>query len=269
MERNKDWRFRALLTSDRHIDSPDSDWNLQREHLDQARETNSPVLDAGDLFDAMGGRNDKRGSKGGLKPEHKTDTYFDDLVATTAEKLAPWADLIPVFLSGNHEQAIVDKLETSLMERLVERLRVQTGAAVHHGGYGAAISFAFVGDDGKTRTENMWMEHGAGGGGPVTGDMIAMYRKSTYLPDFSVIASGHTHDQAYRQLQRLRRTSAGKLYEDTLHLIKLASYKHEYRGGHGGWHARRGAAPKPVGAWWLEFRWDRVKEKITIRPVTA
>lgn len=269
MQKRRDWMFRVLLTSDRHIDSPDSDWGLQKEHLDQARETNSPVLDAGDLFDAMCGRNDKRGSKGGLRPEHKSDTYFDDLVVTTAEKLAPWVDLIPVFLSGNHEQAVVDRLETSLMERLTERLRLLTGTTVFHGGYGAAFSFAFVGDDRRTRTVNLWMEHGAGGGGPVTGDMIAMYRKATYLPDFHVVASGHTHDQAYRQLQRLRRSQYGTLSEDTLHLIKLASYKHEYRSGHGGWHARRGAAPKPIGAWWLEFRWDCRTEKIVLRAVTA
>ena len=269
MKRTKDWSFRVLLTSDRHIDSPDSDWDLQQEHLNQARESGSPVLDAGDLFDAMQGKNDKRGSKGGVRPEHKTDTYFDDIVVTTAEKLAPWADLIPVFLSGNHEQSVVDRLETSLMERLVERLKTLTGETVYHGGYGAAISFVFVGEEGKTRSVNLWMEHGAGGGGPVTGDLIAMYRKATYLPDFQIVCSGHTHDQAYRKLQRLRRSPNGKLYEDTMHLVKLATYKHEYHCGRSGWHARRGAAPKPVGAWWVEFRWCNKTEKVVLKLIEA
>jgi hypothetical protein len=269
MVKRKDWKFRVLLTSDRHIDSPDSDWDLQKEHLNQARETDSPCLDAGDLFDAVCGKNDKRRSKSGVKDRYNSSTYVDDLVVETAEDLAPWADLIPIFLSGNHEQSLVDHLETSLMTRLCERLRMLTGATVHHGGYGAAVSFVFVGEDKRSRSVNLWMEHGAGGGGPVTGDLIAMYRKATYLPDFDIIASGHTHDQAYRMLQRLRRSQYGKLYEDTLHLVKLATYKREYQGGFHGWHARRGAAPKPTGAWWVEFGWCPRTEKVTVKLVAA
>lgn len=269
MERTKSWSFRALLTSDRHIDSPDSDWNLQVEHLDEARRSGAPVLDAGDLFDAMCGKTDKRASKSGLRLEHKSSTYIDDLVSTTAEKLAPWADIIPVFLSGNHEQSIVDKLETSLMDRLVERLMTMTGETIYHGGYGAAFSFVFHDDNHPMSTVNLWMEHGAGGGGPVTGDLISMYRKATYLPDFHIAASGHTHDRAVRSLQRLRRTQAGKLMEDEMLLLKLPSYKHEFQGGYGGWHARRGAAPKPIGAWWLEFRWCKRTERVLYGVVAA
>ena len=269
MRRVKDWKFRCLLTSDRHIDSPDSDWDLQKEHLNQAREIDAPICDAGDLFDAIQGKNDKRRAKSGVKERYNTCTYVDDLVDQTAEDLKPWADLFAVFLSGNHEQSLIDHLETSIMNRMLERLRFMTGHSIHHGGYGASIAFAFVDESGKTRTECMWMEHGAGGGGPVTGDLIAMYRKATYLPDFSIVASGHTHDKAYRVLQRLRRSYNGKLYEDSIHLVKLATYKNEFQNGYHGWHARRGAAPKPTGAWWLEFGWCGRTEKITINLIAA
>jgi predicted phosphodiesterase len=269
MRRTNDWRFRVLLTSDRHIDSPDSDWDLQKEHLNQARKFGAPVLDAGDLFDYCGGKNDKRRSKSGVRPEHSTDTYIDDVIATTAEMLAPWADIIPIILSGNHEHSLVEHLETSVSERLIERLKILTGAEVYHGGYGAAITFSFVDEKGKTRSVNLWMEHGAGGGGPVTGDMIAMYRRSTYLPDFNIVASGHTHDQAYRKLQRLRLSAYGKLSEDTMHLVKLATYKREFREGHGGWHTRRGAPPKPRGAWWIEFSWCHRTERVVVKLIEA
>jgi UDP-2,3-diacylglucosamine pyrophosphatase LpxH len=269
MQRKADWKFRVLVTSDRHIDSPDSDWELQKEHLNQAREIDAPVLDAGDLFDIINSKNDKRRSKSGVRERYNTSTYVDEVVDQTADDLKPWADLFAVFLSGNHEQSLVDHAETSLMNRMLERIRFMTGVNIHHGGYGASIAFAFVDETKRVRTECMWMEHGAGGGGPVTGDLIAMYRKATYLPDFSIIASGHTHDQAYRMLQRLRRSPNGKLYEDTVHLVKLASYKKEFQKGFHGWHARRGAAPKPVGAWWIEFGWCRREEKVTIKLIAA
>lgn len=269
MVRRNDWTFRVLLSSDRHIDSPDSDWDLQKQHLQEAAETGSPVLDCGDLFDIVCGKSDKRASKSGVKPEHNSSTYIDDVIEDTAEKLAPWAHLFPVMLSGNHEQYAIDKLETSMMDRLVERLRVLTGAKVHHGGYAAAVTFVFVDDNKRPHSINLWMEHGAGGGAPVTGDMISMYRRATYLPDFHVACSGHTHDRVVRSLQRLRRTQYGKLVEDELILVKLPSYKREFQGGHGGWHARRGAPPKPVGAAWLEFRWCRRSEKVLYRVVAT
>ncbi len=100
------------------------------------------------------------------KLERLRDNYLDAVVESTAEKLAPWAHLMPVVLSGNHEPAVVDRYETSLTDRLVEPLKVMTGATVYHGGYGAAVSFAFVGPDGRARTVNVWVEHGAGGARP-------------------------------------------------------------------------------------------------------
>ena len=269
MQKTKDWRFRVLLSSDRHIDSTDSDWRLQKEHLEDAASTHSPVLDCGDLFDVIGGKSDKRANKSGVRPEHHSSTYIDDVIEDAADKLAPYAHLFPVILSGNHEQYIIDRLETSMMDRLIERLRVLSGAKIHHGGYGASVSFAFDGSDGKTRSINLWMEHGAGGGGPVTGDLIAMYRKATYLPDFHIACSGHTHDRAAKSLQRLRRTQYGKLIEDEMLLLKIPSYKHEYQSGHGGWHARRGAAPKPLGAWWIEFRWCCRTNRVLYRAIST
>ena len=37
VNRNREWEQWALITSDRHIDSPKSDRSMQRRHLEQAR----------------------------------------------------------------------------------------------------------------------------------------------------------------------------------------------------------------------------------------
>ena len=50
MDYKKGWEQWFLLSSDRHWDNPHSDWALQKEHLDLARERNAKVLDFGDLM---------------------------------------------------------------------------------------------------------------------------------------------------------------------------------------------------------------------------
>jgi hypothetical protein len=42
-----------LLTGDRHWDNPHSNWKLQKEHLELAKERNAPIIDIGDFFCAM------------------------------------------------------------------------------------------------------------------------------------------------------------------------------------------------------------------------
>ena len=120
MQRRKEWKFRVLLTSDRHIDSPDSHWELQKEHLNQAREIDAFICNAGDHFDIINSKNDKRRSKSSVRERYNTSTFVDEVVDQTAEDLKPWADLFAVFHSGNHKQSLVDHAETSLMNRMLE-----------------------------------------------------------------------------------------------------------------------------------------------------
>lgn len=72
VSRNARWEQWALATSDRHIDSPHTDLPLQKRHLSQAVDRGAFVLDLGDLYDAMQGRNDKRSSKSDLKDQYKS-----------------------------------------------------------------------------------------------------------------------------------------------------------------------------------------------------
>ena len=76
------WKQYILLTADRHHDSPKTDQKLEKMHLDQALERNAPIIDVGDLFDAMQGREDRRRSKRESRPEHaKDENYFDIAVS--------------------------------------------------------------------------------------------------------------------------------------------------------------------------------------------
>lgn len=259
----KDWEFWALLTSDRHWDNPHSDQVLQRRHLEQAKLRGAPVIDVGDFFCAMQGKYDKRSSKADIRPEHLDGNYLDKLVDTAASFFAPYSQNLVVIASGNHEEAIAKNHETNLIERLVSQLNASGKGNVAHGGFAGWVFFQFRPiAGGPQRTIRMHYDHGYGGGGPVTRDVIQTNRRAVYLPDADIVVSGHTHDQWAVPITRARVSPAGKPFLDEQLHLKLPTYKEEYGDGFSGWHARRGAPPKPIGAVWLRFTYSHRQERI-------
>ncbi len=267
---DKSWEFWTLLSSDRHWDNPHSDHSLQKTHLDQALECAAPVVDIGDFFCAMQGKYDKRSSKSDIRPEHQHGNYLDRLVDTAADWFAPYAGNFVVIASGNHEESIAKQHETNLIERLVGRMNAGNSASVAHGGFAGWVFFRFRPTaGGPQRTLRLHYDHGYGGGGPVTRDVIQSSRRAVYLPDADIVVSGHTHDEWVLPISRARVSAQGVPYIDTQTHIKCPTYKEEYGDGFGGWHVRRGAPPKPVGAIWLRFNYCRRQERIIFDAIPA
>lgn len=264
IERRADWHQYVLLTSDRHWDNPKSDWEMQKRHLDEASSINAPVIDAGDFFCAMQGKYDKRSNKSSLRPEHMEGDYLDLLVKTAADFFEPYASHFALIASGNHEDAIRQRHETDLIDRLVGVLNDRTGSNISHGGFGGFVRFKFDGDgnDSFRQTVIMHYDHGYGGGGPVTLDTIQSNRRAQYLPDAHIVLSGHVHESWSLEKVRLRLGSTGKWYHDVQLHVKCPTYKEEYGDGYDGWHARRGAPPKPIGAYWLKFSWNHKMKRV-------
>jgi hypothetical protein len=100
--------------------------------------------------------------------------------------------------------------------------------------------------------------HGFGGGGPVTRGVIQTNRQAVYLADADLVWTGHTHDTWTMPIARVKLNQDGTRIEHTRQVhFRTAGYKEEYGDGYGGWHIERGGPPKPVGAAWLRFRYDR------------
>lgn len=257
MKRRADWEQWFLLSSDRHHDNPKADHELELIHLREAVERDAGIIDNGDLFCAMQGKYDKRANKDMVRPEHQNGRYLDSLVDTAADFYGPFTPNFITIGKGNHETAIEKRHETCLTSRLVERLNNQHGGNVIPGGYAGWVWFCFK-DNTFMQTRRLWRDHGYGGGGPVTKDVIQANRRAVYLPDADLVMSGHTHDHWVLPISRERIDNEGRRYTDEQTHIKTPTYKQAWTPA-GGFEKERGHVPKPLGAVWLRFCWRRKK----------
>jgi len=259
-----------LLSSDRHWDNPKSDHALQLKHLKEAKAMKAGILDNGDFLCLMQGKFDRRSNKKDIRPEHNTDNYLDAVIETAADFFAPYAHNFICIASGNHEASIRERYETNMTDRLVSALNITTGSHIYPGTFSGWVIFNFK-DINTTRNIVLHYDHGYGGGGPVTKDMIQHSRRAMYLPDADIVLSGHTHDQWVAAFERMRlNAQTGQLSKSTQWHIKLPTYKDDYGIGSGGWAtAAKGMPPKPLGAWWLEFYYDPVSTAVKLRTIQA
>jgi hypothetical protein len=257
-----------LLSSDHHWDNPDSDREMMKRHLEEAKQKNAYVFMIGDFFCAMQGKYDRRASKEKVRSEHQNANYLDSLVSTAADWLEPYKKQIAVIGLGNHETAILKNHETDLIERLVERLNINNDNKVYAGGYGGYIRLNFHKSSGGNIPLNIKYFHGYGGGGPVTKGVIQSYRQSQYFPDADIVISGHVHEQYTICYMQERLSDLGKIQLKEQWHVRMPTYKDEYKDGHSGWHIETGKPPKPIGAWWLKVTYNRVqknyKEQYTV-----
>jgi len=247
------WEEWILLTSDRHWDNPHSNWELQKEHMDEALRRGAAVIDCGDFFCAMQGKWDKRSSKADLRPEHQVPDYLDALVGTAAEFFEPYASIMPIVARGNHEAAILKHHETCLIERFCSTMKYKTGHTIFNGGYSGFFRIR-VRQDGRTpgRILTCHYSHGYGGGGPVTRGVIQTNRRAVYLPDADLVVSGHVHEHWQVELMRMR-VGRREIYHDRQLHVCLPTYKEEMGTGFEGWHVESGRPPKPQGAAWMRL----------------
>lgn len=195
---NKEYsQQKILLQSDVHWDNPHTNRKLLLKHLNQAKEFNAPIIDAGDWFCAMQGKYDPRSTKNDIRPEHNNSQYLDSLVETSAKFLEPYKHLLTVRGSGNHETSILKRHETNLTERLVERLKA-SGSIAKLGGYSGWVRFLLRYATTTSSAQNslrLWYHHGWGGGGPVTRGTIQTNRIGAYV-DSDITLTGHCFDTA-------------------------------------------------------------------------
>ena len=132
----------VMLASDIHYDSSACDIKLFEKHLKIAEEKQSPVIIAGDLFDAMQGRDDPRRNIEELKNEYAVSSYFDAIVLDVRRFLLKYKVPYYIIGLGNHETSVLRKINTDLVQRLCLLLRLE-GQPAEAMGYWGYIRFMF------------------------------------------------------------------------------------------------------------------------------
>ena len=250
------WSQEFLLISDAHIDNAHADRQMFDRHMRQCRERGAQWISNGDFLCCMQGKWDPRSDTSACRPEHREGRYLDSVVTTTADYIAPHADMALLFAPGNHETAIKRRHETDMNERLVEAAKARnTACHAYAGSYANWVRFLVRGKVRRQIFGNsivMYMHHGYGGGGPVTRGTIQTSRMAVYLPDADIIWTGHTHDEWIMPIQRARLSLHGRPYLDRVLHVRSPGYKDEFS-EQNGWAIEKGMPPKPKGALWLRF----------------
>ena len=260
------WEQWALIRSDAHHDNAKCDWATEKKHLEQAKERDAWILDAGDLHCAMQGKWDKRQDRSALRAEYQQGPYLDRLVSEAGKFYGPYAKNFAVMGKGNHEGAIYNRHETDLTERTVAVLNENHGGVVQAGGYGGFVRIMATRPNGASGSLTLHYYHGTGGGGPVTADMIQLDRMRNRV-DADIYAFGHTHDFWYRRLMVSALGATGKPFQREVLALKCGTYKDAYCDGASGWEIEKGHPPKPLGGWWLRFHWD--EDRLAVEPMEA
>jgi hypothetical protein len=182
-----------MLTSDVHLDSIKCDRKLFTQHLKRAERDNAPVLIAGDLFDAMQGRDDPRRNPEDLKEEYKTQSYFDALVLDVAKFLSGFEIPIYIIGQGNHETKVLQKMNTDLTKRLCHELNLNGRQAISFGYWGYVKFYFKYKRGGAAAGRRLYFYHGISGSAPVTHGIMDANRQGTWLHAPDICLNGHNH----------------------------------------------------------------------------
>ena len=247
----------ALLLSDVHFDSVKCDRDLLTSHLDTALALKASVYIFGDWFDLMQGMYDPRRSYSGLRPEYKSITYLDDVINDAVEFLMPYKEVLAMVGRGNHETNIEKRLSTSPIDRLVGGL----GGEVMAAPYSGWVQLVYNRSPDRTGGRYMRMmhfHHGYGGNAPRSKGVLNVDLDQKEWPDADVIVSGHTHQKWHVPMTVERITDHLNVYEDTVHHLKLGSYKKLDR--FAGWEVEKGFQQPRLGGWWMDAELRRIKK---------
>lgn len=219
--------FHLAFFSDLHIDAEDCRREELTRDLAEAANMGARIVINGDWGDFILPSDRKRYTHG--TSICHSDRPIDEAVEMAFNLLAPYANIIDLIGSGNHEESVVKFHHTDPTTALITKLntvRDSSLAPIVHGGYASFMLYRFHhGDSGSVKTLKIYRHHGLGGGGRSKGilkleDMMASV-------DADVYTMGHNHQGVADPDQRVLAVDQnGKVIEKQ----KIAFYTPGYKG---------------------------------------
>lgn len=245
-----------------HHDHPDSDRELEMEHLKLAKERHAFLLDLGDLHCVMQGKHDKRSSLSKLRKEHRRDDYLDAIVESEVEFYKKYGPPHALLGKGNHESHVTRHNGVDLTNNLAARMQKE-GFDWYSGGFGGWLIFLFSYFNMKNSVKVRY-RHGYGGGGKVTRGVLGIRDVKDY-PDADIFAQAHIHEGFTMDLPRDRIDHAHRRYTDRLLYLQCPSYKDEYKHeAQPGFWNETGKGPRVKGCVFVRIDVDR-RAKINLQ----
>jgi len=239
-----------FLMSDVHFDSIYCDRKLLKRDLDTAKQEGKWIVINGDFFDAMQGKKDPRGRLDELRPELKTEKYFDALVDSAVAFLEPYHDNILMIAYGNHETSVIRHNGTDLIQRTVGALNNGKQHRILTGGYAGWIRFMFQTNRNISRGRIAYnYHHGKGGSAFVSDGIMDDKRAGVYVPDADIVHFGHNHKEYVHPVARQRLNGKGIVEHDYQLYVRTPGYKSPFSSDKEGlsWDVVNGS-PTPLGS---------------------
>jgi len=233
------------LISDAHFDSISCDRKVLKTHLDKALQEDALIIIGGDWYDAMQGKFDSRRNMNELRPEYRTEKYYDVVVDDSVKFLQPYAKNILAVLQGNHELSVRRNSNTDLTDRLTFALR-SFGSQAVTGNWNGWIKFILKVYHSTSSVKLYYSHNGASGQSPVTRGVLSINKQATYEPDADIVWNGHTHTAYIMPVARERLSSHGDPYYDIAWYVRTPGYKRDWEIADG-YVAQKGLGPQPIG----------------------
>ena len=274
------WIQRVLFTSDEHTDSPECALDILLDDYREAKETGAYIVSAGDFFDVINSREDRRRSMSSLRDEHKVDNYVDAVLEFGVKTFGKFADNFCYFGTGNHESKLMKITGSDITARFVDelnRLRSKDLPPIYRAGYGGWLRCQFERQNNERQSCNIKIFHGSGGASPVTKGAMEVQRMAASIDNADIVVTGHNHHglQIPHVFESIN--DVGVAYFKPRKHMKLAGYKVDFRlDGSGTWSMQGGNGARPIGGAWLTFEaanshrviWSTQETKVDYSRVT-
>lgn len=248
---------RILFLSDIHFDSVYCEREVLRRHLDE--NADAWIVIAGDLFDAMQGKYDRRRSYEEIRPEYLGADYYDRIVNDAVKWLLPYAHRIIFLGYGNHETGALKNADTDLLQRFAKTIYDKSGVVVPIGGFASWLRIVFGRANGGHRSFskglNIRIAHNASGGtnAPVTRGLIQTNRQAVYLSNADIVVNGDNHEGYIVPIARQTLLDSGKSVQTVTWFLRTPGYKQAWERQRHGFDIER-LSPKPMGGVLVNIR---------------
>ena len=237
---------------DAHIGSPACDEYALKEYLAENDDEATFILGGGDLLDAVIASDAKRYRKSA--DAAGGDAILDEQIDRAHSILWPYKERILGLGVGNHEDVILQRCSTDLIQRLCRRLEVP------YLGYSGLYRLQFRQATGGGRTVIIRYHHGWASG-RTPGGQLTSNVKDVLNWDADIYLYGHGHALHTYSIPRLGLTGKTLVSKDLV-ICLCGTFLKTYTIGSTTYSERKGYPPIRVGSPWISIKPHRRGIKI-------